>query len=149
MVSGCIGPHFLDLGSSWGEWSASHPGRYNPEERGPVAISYEVGWTPEPVWTTCRRENLDLNALELRPLGRPARSTELMYNLLNVGLLPLFMEEFKNRHTVMTPLLSVEISCANSTLANRCKVTSGHRWAAPPFISVHFLKLREKRPQNM
>jgi hypothetical protein len=28
-----IGPRFLDLGTSWGEWSASRPGRFTPEER--------------------------------------------------------------------------------------------------------------------
>jgi hypothetical protein len=28
-----------------------------PEKEPPLPIGYEVGWTPEPVWTTWRREN--------------------------------------------------------------------------------------------
>jgi hypothetical protein len=35
-----------------GEWSASRPGRaFTPEERTPVPIVQEAGWTSEPVWT--------------------------------------------------------------------------------------------------
>jgi hypothetical protein len=33
-----------------GEWSASRPCRFSPR-------THEVGWAPEPVWTTWRREN--------------------------------------------------------------------------------------------
>jgi hypothetical protein len=35
-----------------GEWSASLPGGFPPGKELPVPIVYEVGWTPEPVWTT-------------------------------------------------------------------------------------------------
>jgi hypothetical protein len=28
-------PHFLGLSTSWGEWPASHPGRFIPRERAP------------------------------------------------------------------------------------------------------------------
>jgi hypothetical protein len=58
-----------DLGSRWGEWSASRPGRALPPEKGPpVPIVQEAGWAPEPVWTQrleensfrlCRGSNLD------------------------------------------------------------------------------------------
>jgi hypothetical protein len=42
----------LDLGTTWGEWSASRPGRALPSGKGPpVPIVQEAGWTPEPVWT--------------------------------------------------------------------------------------------------
>jgi hypothetical protein len=34
------------------EWSASRPAALRP-----VSIGYEVGWTPEPVWTLWRRES--------------------------------------------------------------------------------------------
>jgi hypothetical protein len=47
------GVHFLDLGSSWRWVVSSTPLPLYP----PVPIEYEVGWTPEPVWTTWRREN--------------------------------------------------------------------------------------------
>jgi hypothetical protein len=40
-----------------GEWSASHPGDLSQEKVTPVSIRYEVGLTPEPVWTIWRREN--------------------------------------------------------------------------------------------
>jgi hypothetical protein len=36
-----------DLGTRWGEWSVSRPGRALP----PVLIGQEAGWAPEPVWT--------------------------------------------------------------------------------------------------
>jgi hypothetical protein len=41
-----------DLGTGWGEWSASRPGRDLPPGKGPpVPIVQETGWAPEPVWT--------------------------------------------------------------------------------------------------
>jgi hypothetical protein len=43
---------FLTWALVGGEWSASRPGRFTPRGK-----SHEVGWTPEPVWTTWRREN--------------------------------------------------------------------------------------------
>jgi len=33
--NGCIAPRILDLGSRWGEWSDSFPGRFTPRERAP------------------------------------------------------------------------------------------------------------------
>jgi hypothetical protein len=43
---------FLTSALVGGEWSASRPGRFTPGKKTPVPIVYEVGWTPEPVWTT-------------------------------------------------------------------------------------------------
>jgi hypothetical protein len=43
MGSGYIDPHFLDLGTSWGEWSVSCPGRFIPGERAPGA-HFVGGW---------------------------------------------------------------------------------------------------------
>jgi hypothetical protein len=41
-----------DLGTRWGEWSASRPSRALPPEKVPtVPIVQEAGWAPEPVWT--------------------------------------------------------------------------------------------------
>jgi hypothetical protein len=59
-----------------GEWSASRPCRFTPGERTPATHCIEAKWTPEPVWTTWRKF-LALPRLELRPLGRPARSRSL------------------------------------------------------------------------
>jgi hypothetical protein len=42
----------LDLGTRWGEWSASRLGHALPPGKGaPVSIVQEAGWVPEPVWT--------------------------------------------------------------------------------------------------
>jgi hypothetical protein len=40
-----------------GEWSVSGPYALPPEKEPPVPIGQEVGWTPEPVWTTWRSNN--------------------------------------------------------------------------------------------
>jgi hypothetical protein len=50
-----------------GEWSASRPGRLNPGKEPLVPIGEEAGWRK-------RRKILTPPVLELRPLGRPARS---------------------------------------------------------------------------
>jgi hypothetical protein len=34
--SGGIVPRILDLGTRWGEWLASHSGRFTPRERAPI-----------------------------------------------------------------------------------------------------------------
>jgi hypothetical protein len=53
----CIDPHFIDLGTSW-RWVASFtPLPLYPRGKSPLYPAKEVGWTPEPVWTTWRREN--------------------------------------------------------------------------------------------
>jgi hypothetical protein len=39
-----------------GEWSASRLGRSTLGEESPVLIEKEIGWAPEPVWKTWRRE---------------------------------------------------------------------------------------------
>jgi hypothetical protein len=56
--NGCIDPYFIDLGTSW-RWVVSVTPRplYLQGEIPPVPIEYEVGRTPEPVWTPWRREN--------------------------------------------------------------------------------------------
>jgi hypothetical protein len=42
----------LYLGTRWGEWSASRPGRaLAPRKEPPVSIVQEAGWAPEAVWT--------------------------------------------------------------------------------------------------
>jgi hypothetical protein len=48
---------FLTSALVAGEWLASCPGRFTPGKETPLPIGYEIGWTPEPVWTTWRREN--------------------------------------------------------------------------------------------
>jgi hypothetical protein len=48
----------------------------SPGKEPPVSIGEEVEWTPESVWTTWRKL-FTLPGLELRPLGRPARSQSL------------------------------------------------------------------------
>jgi len=45
--NGGIDPRILNLDG--GDWSASRPGRFTPEERTLVPIGYEAAWAPEPV----------------------------------------------------------------------------------------------------
>jgi hypothetical protein len=75
------GVYFLlihDLGTRWGEWSASRPGRaLAPGKRPPpVRIVQGAGWAPEPVWTQEARGKIlsSLPGIEPRSPGRSARS---------------------------------------------------------------------------
>jgi hypothetical protein len=44
--------HSRPLGTSWGEWLASRPGRALAPRKGPpVPIVQEAGWAPKPAWT--------------------------------------------------------------------------------------------------
>jgi hypothetical protein len=72
--SGCIDPHFLDLGTS-SEWSASRPGRFTPGERA-TGTHWIGGWVDlrAGLHDLEKRKFLILPGLELRPLDRPANS---------------------------------------------------------------------------
>jgi hypothetical protein len=60
----------LDLGTRWGEWSASRPGRALPPGKGlPVPIGQEAGWASEPVWT----QRLEGKSFRLRRGSNPDR----------------------------------------------------------------------------
>jgi hypothetical protein len=67
--SGCIDPHFLDLGTNCSEWSASRPGRFTPGERAP-----DTHWVDprSGLDNVEKKKFLTLPELEFRPLGRPA-----------------------------------------------------------------------------
>jgi hypothetical protein len=66
---GGTAPTHLDLGTRWGEWSASRSGRILAPRKGPpVLIGQEAGWAPAPIWTQrieeksshlCRGSNID------------------------------------------------------------------------------------------
>jgi hypothetical protein len=47
---------FLTSALAGCEWPASRPAHFIPGKETPVLIGWEVGWTPEPVWTIWRRE---------------------------------------------------------------------------------------------
>jgi hypothetical protein len=70
----------LNLGTRWGEWSASRPGRALPPGKGPtVPTGKEAGWAQS--WSGHRgyRKILFLPSqeIETRPSGRPVRSHKL------------------------------------------------------------------------
>jgi hypothetical protein len=69
----------LDLGTRWGEWSASRPGRaLAPGKNPPVPIGQEAGWAPKPVWTQAGGKVLSpLPGIEPRSPGRAVRSQTL------------------------------------------------------------------------
>jgi hypothetical protein len=69
---------FLTSALDGGEWSASRPGRFTPGERA-LSTHWIGGWVG-PTAGLDDVENIkffDLPGLELRPLGRPARSQSL------------------------------------------------------------------------
>jgi hypothetical protein len=56
---GGVVPPFLSSAQDGGKWSGSWPGRFTPRERVPphaIQIRWDVGWTPQPVWTLWSRE---------------------------------------------------------------------------------------------
>jgi hypothetical protein len=76
MGSGCIDPQFLGLGTSWrGSGQLHAPGRFTPGKRAP-GTHWIGGWVDLRAGLDDleKREFLTLQGLELRPLGRPARS---------------------------------------------------------------------------
>jgi hypothetical protein len=70
---------FLTSALVAGEWSASRPGRFTP-----VPIGWEAGWSPDPVDDMEKCKFLTPLGLELRSLGRPARS-QSVYRLSYPG----------------------------------------------------------------
>jgi hypothetical protein len=69
---------FLTSAPAGGEWSASHFGRFTPGKRAAGTHSIR-GWVDPTadLDDVESREFLTLPGLELRPLGRPARSQSL------------------------------------------------------------------------
>jgi hypothetical protein len=69
---------FLISALAAGECSASRPGRFTPGERSP-GIHWIGGWVDPraDLDDVEKRKFLTLQGLELRPLGRPARSQSL------------------------------------------------------------------------
>jgi hypothetical protein len=61
-----------------GEWSASRPGRFTPEEKAP-GTHWTGGWVDlrDGLDDLDKTTLLTLQGLELRPLGRPARKQSL------------------------------------------------------------------------
>jgi hypothetical protein len=69
---------FLTSALVGGEWSASRPCRFTPGERAP-GTHWIGGWVGPRTYLDDveKRKFLTLSGLELRPLGRPARSQSL------------------------------------------------------------------------
>jgi hypothetical protein len=63
--------HIHDLGTRWGELSASRPGRALLLGKGPpVPIVQEAGWAPEPVWTQRLEEKSFVHAGDRTSIAR-------------------------------------------------------------------------------
>jgi hypothetical protein len=74
---------FLTSALAGDEWLASHRGRFTPGERAPG--THWIGcWVDPGLDDVEKRKFLTLSGLELRHLGRPARSQSL-YRLSNAG----------------------------------------------------------------
>jgi hypothetical protein len=85
MGSGCIDPHFLDLGTSW-RWVVSFTPRvlYPRGRRSRYPLDRRVDGLWAGPYDVEKRKFLTLPGLELQPLGRPARSQSL-YRLSSPG----------------------------------------------------------------
>jgi hypothetical protein len=72
--SGCIDPHFLDLGTIGGEWSASHRGCFTPGERA-LCTHWIEGWVDPRAGLDGveKRKFFSLPGIKHRSLCRPAR----------------------------------------------------------------------------
>jgi hypothetical protein len=92
MGSGCIDPHFLDLGTSWGEGSVLRPGRFTPEKGPRYPLYRRLGGPQSRSGRHGVVKILEPTGLELRHLGRPARSHSL-YRLRSPGPIFLWTEE--------------------------------------------------------
>jgi hypothetical protein len=70
---------FLTSALAEGEWSASRPGRFTPGEW--TLGTHWIGWVDPRAGLdeVKKRKFLTLPGLELRPLGRPARSRSLYW----------------------------------------------------------------------
>jgi hypothetical protein len=68
---------FLTSALGGGEWSASGPGRFTPEERAPGTYWIGACVGPRACLDDVEKRIFTLPGLELRPLGRPARSQSL------------------------------------------------------------------------
>jgi hypothetical protein len=73
--SGCIEPHFLDLGTSWRRVVSFTTRPLNPMEKSPrYPLDRRLGG-PQSRSGQCGEEKIfTLSGLELRPLSRPART---------------------------------------------------------------------------
>jgi hypothetical protein len=89
---GGIAP-FLTSALDGGEWWASRPSCFNPEEIARDAFEQEAGWAPEPVWMLWRREKISCPSWEYNP-GRVARSQSpdrLSYADLKTASVPILL----------------------------------------------------------
>jgi hypothetical protein len=89
---------FLTSALAGGEWSASHSGRFTPGERTPG--THLIGDWVDPgagLDDVEKRKFLTIPVLELRPLGRPARSHSL-YRLRLCTLHIRILEQCANYH---------------------------------------------------
>ena len=53
--NGGTAPLIHKLSISGDEWSTSHPDHFTPGERDLIPNEYEIGWTPQLVWTLWSR----------------------------------------------------------------------------------------------
>jgi hypothetical protein len=87
MGSGCIDPHiFLTSVLFGGEWSASRPCSFTPEDRAPVT-HWIGGWLgPRAGLDDVEKSKFFPQlGLEFRPLGRPASRYTALYRLRYPG----------------------------------------------------------------
>jgi hypothetical protein len=119
--SGCIDSVFLTSALTGGEWSPSRACRFTPGERAP-GTHWIGGWVdPRATLDDVEKRNfLTLSGLEVRPLGRPARSQSL-YRLRYPGSLCL-QDTLPNVHVTAHKIISP--ICILNTSTNMVPLTA-------------------------
>jgi hypothetical protein len=102
-----IAPPFLTSALHGGEWSASRPGRFTPEQRAP-GTHWIGGWVaPRTGLDDVEKRNISpLPELGLRPLGQPGRSQSLSRVLSKNGALTN-LNYFQNKGEQIAAFLHV------------------------------------------
>jgi hypothetical protein len=111
MEEWCIDPRFLDSAIVGDEWSASRPGHFTPGER--ANDTHCIGGLVGPragLNDIEERKFLTLPGLELRPLGRPARS-QLLYWLRYPGFC---LDDVEKRKFLTLPGLEIRPLCCSA-----------------------------------
>lgn len=82
--------------TSWGKWSASHPGCPTLRKQPPVPNEQEAWWVQEPVSTLCRREKSLVPAGNLTIIPQPSSFQLNNYTMIKTTFVLQFLVHISN-----------------------------------------------------